>query len=78
MGNYDYKKKMNQNRKRYAKRSAGVALATTLVISPVAPNVLSSAGIQDVFGVSVAHAATENLGEGTERTFREPFYHSEY
>lgn len=61
MRNYDYKKKMNQNRKRYAKRVAGVTLATTLVLSPIAPNVLSDMGLKNVVNSSVVQAATDNL-----------------
>lgn len=62
MKEYDYKAKMNQNRKRYAKRIAGVAIATTFALStPIAPNVLSDSGFANVLSPSVVHAATDNL-----------------
>src|SRR5699024_4393005 len=53
---------MNRNRKRYAKRIAGLTVATTLVLSaPIAPNVMSSPALQNVVGSTVAHAAADNL-----------------
>ena len=61
MRDYDYKRKMNQNRKRWMKRVAGVSVATSLVLAPVAPNVLSNVGLQSAIGTSVAYAATENI-----------------
>ncbi|HLR70054.1 MAG TPA: hypothetical protein VK085_01330, partial [Pseudogracilibacillus sp.] len=62
MKNFDYKKRMNRNRKRYAKRIAGLTVATTLVLSaPIAPNVMSTPALQDAIGPTVAHAAVDNL-----------------
>src|SRR5699024_10402721 len=59
---YDYKAKMKQNRRRYAKRIAGIAVATTVVLSaPVAPNVLSSTAFHDAIGTNVVHAASDNI-----------------
>ena len=62
MKNYDYKKRMDQNRRRYAKRIAGLTVATTLVLgTPIASNVLSTPALQSVVGSTVAHAAVDNL-----------------
>src|SRR5690625_1513321 len=62
MKNYDYKRRMNQKRKRYAKRISGLTVATTLVLStPIAPNVLSSSAFQNIVGTTVAHAAVDNI-----------------
>src|SRR5690625_3200251 len=53
---------MDQNRKRFAKRIAGLTVATTLVLgTPVATNVLSTPALQSVVGSTVAHAAVDNL-----------------
>src|SRR5690625_4337369 len=55
---------MNQNRKRFIKRVAGLTVATTLVVgAPVAPSVLSSLDTYGIAGSSVVHAASQNLLE---------------
>jgi len=79
MKNYDYKSKMNRNKKRYAKQIAGVAIATTFALStPIAPSVLSESGFKNVLSSSVVHAATENLievaTENEPRIFSSNFY----
>src|SRR5699024_984848 len=62
MKNYDYKAKMNRNRKRLAKQVAGVAIATTFTLStPIVPNVIEDSSFKNVLSSSVVHAATDNL-----------------
>src|SRR5690625_1265931 len=80
MKNYDYKSKMNRNRKRYAKRIAGAAIATTFVLStPIAPNVLSESGLKNVVSSSVVHAATDNLFEFNDTlTYSNSYYSEDY
>ena len=79
MKNYDYKAKLNQNRKRFIKRVAGLTVATTLVVgAPVAPSVLSNETLQDTFGVTVAHAAVDNLMEVDDYARVAPYYNEEY
>src|SRR5699024_50181 len=62
MKNYDYKAKMNRNRKRLAKQVAGVAIATTFTLStPIAPSIIEDSSVKNVLSSSVVHAATDNL-----------------
>src|SRR5699024_3491618 len=64
MKNYDYKAKMNRNRKRLAKQVAGVAIATTFTLStPIAPSIIEDSSFKNVISSSVVHAATDNLFE---------------
>src|SRR5690625_3183291 len=70
---------MNQNRKRFIKRVAGLIVATTLVVgTPVATSVLSNETLQDTFGVTVAHAAADNLMEADDQARVAPYYNDEY
>jgi hypothetical protein len=69
---------MNRNRKRWVKRVAGVSAAAALVVTPVAPNVLGEAGLQNMLGATVAHAAVENIAPTDASAEVGVFYNSEY
>src|SRR5699024_3712711 len=61
MKNYDYKAKMNRNRKRLAKQVAGIAIATTFTLStPIAPSIISDSSFKSVLSTSCMHAATDH------------------
>ncbi|MFD1067895.1 LPXTG cell wall anchor domain-containing protein [Oceanobacillus locisalsi] len=81
MPKYDYKKLMDRNRKRYAKKVAGITLSASLALgvgAPAAANVLSDDAFQKTFGVSVAHAESSDLMGQDVSPYFYPLYNEEY